>query len=548
MIRGGRLDKDFLLLIGPVLFMALAFGFPIALVVSRSIGSGGGTAGFLHSPYYRGIFAFSAGQAALSTFFSLLAGMPGAYFVGRCRFPGRRLLRSLSTVPFVLPPILAVLGFVLVFGNAGLVNAVRRLFLGEDIHPWRILYSLKAIVMAHVFYNFPLTVRIVGDAWAALPLAERKAAASLGADRLRTFLAADFPRLLPGIATAGIVTFLYCFMSFSIVLVLGGGPQLSTIEVEIYRLIKHQLDFARGSALAAVESLFAFLLLFLYAIVDSRLRARLGDDTRNPASRPLEKLTGTRRLAAIAYLAPASLFIVCPLVLVVVHSFFTKATRVSPAAFSFIHWKRLFAIGEAVPLKALLRTVILASGVSIFSTFTASALGWYSVRHPRWRKFAETIMALPLGVSSIILGLGWLLFLQRIPRNDLPRLIALGAAHSLISLPFCFRLVIGRLKQISIRVPQAARAAGANAVQSFIHVELPMARRALISSGVFAFALSAGELNSTMILAPGDFTTVPLAIYRLIAAYDFNGACALGTVLIVICLAAFFLLDQAEGL
>ncbi len=546
MTRLGRLEKDSFLIILPGLFVALAIGLPLTLVISRSMGTGSEVSKVFTSPYYRSIFAFTVWQALISTFFSLLFGLPGAYFVGRCEFPGRLLLKSFSTVPFVMPPILVVLGFVLIFGNGGVINHVRQLLLGGEVSPWTILYSLPAIIMAHVFYNSPLTMRIVGNAWNALPLSEKRAAMSLGASRFRIFFLVDLPHLIPDIATAGILTFLYCFMSFSIVLVLGGGPELTTIEIEIYRLIKHQLNFARGSVLAAMESLYAFFMLCIYAIIDFRYRSRTRDAIQNFSRRPHVKLTGVGKWFAIAYFLTVMILIVGPLISIIINSFITKATRTSPAAFSLMHWIRLLNADGSISLKAVLRTVLLASCVSITSTLTASSLGWYSVRHLHWRRIIETVMALPLGVSSIILGLGWLLFLQIIPPANGIRLISLITAHSLIVLPFCYRIIAGRLKQISTRVPQAARISGANALQSLFHIELPMTRNALITCGVFSFALSAGELNSTIILAPGDFTTIPLAIYRLIGAYDIHRACVLGTILITICTIAFFFFDQYE--
>ena len=546
MIRSEN-DRNTWLLIIPFLFMALAFGLPLSLVIFNSITAEGMRADIFSSPYYRGILLFTLKQAGLSTGFSVLFGLPGAFLIGRCNFAGRRILKSLVTVPFVLPPILAVLGFVLVFGNSGFINSMRRFVLGESFVPWKILYSLPGIVMAHVFYNFPLTIRIVGDAWTALPLSESRAAASLGAGRVITFFLVDLPHLLPSILTAAVLTFLYCFMSFSIVLVLGGGPELSTIEVEIYRQIKYQMNFARGSTLAAVESLICFFLLLIYMRSNSRFSLILNDDPRSQTRRATIQFRGIHYFAAMFYLLPALLFIIGPLIAVVVRSMFFHATRVSPAVFSLIHWQRLFSGENNVTLNALQRTIMLAFGVSLCSTLMASFLAWYAVNVSRWRNLIEIITSIPLGISSIILGLGWLILLRRVPGGEAPRIIVLGAAHCLISIPICFRIIVGRFKLLSPRMPLAARVAGANALQTLIHVELPSSRAALVTAGVFAFALSAGELNTTMVLAPGDFTTLPMAIYRLIGTYDFGAACALGTVLIFICAAAFFLLDSMEG-
>ena len=546
-----RISPRSLLLLWPGLFLCTAFALPLGAILLRVLETGKETSAFLISPYYRHLLGFTLKQAAISTLCAIIFGLPGAWFLGCCQFPGRRLLKSLSTVPFVLPPILAVLGFVLIFGNAGLVNSIRQLLSGADAPAWKMLYGLPGIVLAHVFYNFTITARIVGDAWSRLPLLERKAAQSLGANRWRAFLAADLPRLMPAIITAGIIIFLYCFMSFAVVLVLGGGLRYATLEVEIYRLAK-RLDFARGSSLAALESIFAFLLLLIYAVADAKMRLRTPDNTRNTLLRAPHKLTGPHRLAAVTYLLIALVLILLPMAAVVLNSFLARTTRSAALGFSLIHWQRLFGtIGPAgnavssLPIMALLRSMGLAAAAAVLSSSAATASAWYVARNGRGKRIIETVLALPLGVSSIVLGLGWLLLLRSMPHDGLPRLAALAAAHSLTSLPFCYRIINGRLKQISTRVIQAARTAGANTAKTFFLIEVPMSRQALTTSAVFAFALSIGELNATAILAPSSFTTAPLAMYRMVGTYNFGGACALGTLLIILCAAAFFLLDLA---
>ena len=541
-----------LLLLWPALFMGAAFFAPFIAVVVRAAGvRGAGERGVLGelagSAYYRGLLLFTVKQAALSTVFSAALGLPGAYLTGRCRFPGRRVLKSLTTVPFVLPPILAVLGFVLVFGNAGLINGLRRLAAGGDTAPWKMLYSLRAVVTAHVFFNFPLTLRIVGDAFALLPVNQERAAASLGAGGLRSFLAVDLPHLAPAILTASVLTFLYCFMSFAVVLVLGGGPKLTTLEVEIFRLIKYQLDFGRGSVLALAGSIIALFLLTSYAVSEGWFRRRLGGDALSPGRREPWAFGGFGRVLAAGFLGGALVLVGAPLGAVVVNSFIAFESRSAEASLSLIHWIRLFRparTGVNVILPAIGRTALLALSVSLVTTITAALTAWYTLGSRRLGRAAEGVLALPLASSSVILGLGRLILLRYLPGGDAVRIAVLAAAHTVSALPFSYRIIAGRLRELSPRISQAARASGAGALQTLLRVELPLARRAIITSAVFALALSAGELSAAMVLAPGNFTTVPLAIYRLIGSYDFNGACALGTLLILLCLLAFLALDR----
>lgn len=535
-------------LILPILFLAAAFAAPLAFVAARVIGTSRGAADILTSPYFRGVVVFTMKQALLSTLFSVLFGLPGAYFVGRCRFPGRNFLKSLSTVPFVLPPVLAVLGFILVFGNSGALNNLRHFLSGGTAEPWKILYSLKAVIMAHVFYNFPITLRLVGDAWGSLPQTTVRAARASGAKPIRCFLTVDLPMLVPTIATAAIVTFLYCFLSFAIVLVLGGGPELTTLEVEVYRLVKYKLDFDGGSAVAAVETLIASCLLLAYGFASSRMSRAVREDASGRIPRPPMTLRGAKGLIAVIYIIPAVLLIIAPTSAIVVNSFLSRNSWAGGFGLSLVNWKRLFSgtgPGAAVPIAAVGRSFILGCAVSLLSVTTAASAARYAAaRDGKAARFLGMAMAAPIGVSSIILGLGYLLALNILPKSGFARKTALLCAQVTLALPVTYRILLTRFRSISPRILMAAETCGASRLRRFFTVELPMAKRALLTAGVFSFAISAGELNAAVILAPSRFTTIPVAIYQMIGAYDLQGACALGTLLIVLCTGAFLAFDR----
>ena len=532
------------ILIGPILIWGLAFALPISSVLTKTGMVPKTMMQLISSPYYRGIIGLTFKQAGLSTLFAVILGLPGAYMIGRLKFPGRRLLKSIGTIPFVLPSILVVLGFILVFGNSGLVNSLLRLIV-SDADGWKILYSLRAIVMAHVFYNFPITLRVVGNAWSSLPRNTYLASRSLGASPIRAFFSVDFPRLAPAILNSAVITFLYCFLSFAVIIVLGGGPQLSTLEVEIFRLTKYQFDLSGPAALAIIETTFTVAIILALGWTDSRLRRRNLDDS--PAvRRELERISTGKLIAISLYLLPIFVLILTPLLSIICYSFLARSTRAGTLALSLNHWRDLLHVNGgilSVSMLSIIRTMLLGSIVAINSTINAALVSWYTTRKKRaW--ILDALMVLPLGVSSIILGLGYLIVIERIPHTTMIRLMTLIGAHTIIALPFAYRIVAGGLKTISPRVLQAARSSGANTVKSFLTVELPMAKQSLITAAVFSLALSAGELSASIILAPNSFTTIPMAIYRMIGTYNIFAASALGAILICIFLIGFLAIDR----
>ena len=159
----------------------------------------------------------------------------------------------------------------------------------------------------------------------------------------------------------------------------------------------------------------------------------------------------------------------------------------------------------------------------------------------------ETIMMLPMGVSSVVLGLGYFKCISLFfPEYSGSKMVVV-AAHVVVTYPFVLRSISASLKRITPTIPQAACTLGAGPFRVFATIELPMIRSGVVAGACFAFALSMGEINATLILAGPDTLTIPLALYRLIGAYRFFAACALGALLMGLCVGCFLLIEWMGG-
>ncbi|MDA8424708.1 MAG: ABC transporter permease subunit, partial [Treponema sp.] len=238
---------------------------PLVAIVS-GVGGGVETRGFagtlrstlatLAEPRTLRALQFTISQAAVSTIAALLIGLPGAWLAARYDFRGRRLLKSLSAIPFSVPPLLIVLAFVLYYGRGGYLNRALMAVFGLREPPLGFLYSFWGIVLVHGFYNFPIVMQNLSEVWARLPRDREDAARLLGAGRLRAFATGALPSLAPSLAQAAALTFLFCFFSFAVVLVFGSLVG-STLEVEVYRRARIEADPAGASAIALVETAIA---------------------------------------------------------------------------------------------------------------------------------------------------------------------------------------------------------------------------------------------------------------------------------------------------
>ncbi|MFW5654576.1 MAG: thiamine/thiamine pyrophosphate ABC transporter permease ThiP, partial [Roseicyclus sp.] len=184
---------------------------------------------------------FTLLQALLSAAASVVLAIPVARALARRRFRGRMLLVALTGVPFILPVIVAVLGLLAIFGRAGWLNDALG---GLGAAPVSI-YGLGGIVLAHVFLNLPLAVRLLLQAWLAVPSERFRLAASLGfsaRDMRRHFERPVLRAVLPG---AFVIVFLICASSFAVALILGGGPRATTVELAIYQAFRFDFDLGR---------------------------------------------------------------------------------------------------------------------------------------------------------------------------------------------------------------------------------------------------------------------------------------------------------------
>jgi thiamine transport system permease protein len=530
------------------------------------------------------IAGFTVTQAFYSTLLALALGLPGAWFLsfpeggtdGRGRvFPVRRLLRSLSGVPFALPSILVVLGFVLFFGNSGWVNRI-----GAALGPWalpplRILYRPEAIILAHGFYNFPLVLRLAGDSLEGARKAYLPAALSLGASPLGAAFTVLLPLALPGIASAALLVFLYSFTSFAVVLVLGGGPLASTLAVEIYRYARIGMDYEAAGILALFETAIAAGVFLLYLFFERRLGSTALD-----RERALSVRRGPAFYVALGLYSLVIAFVALgPVLSIPLESFLRRATRAREAVLSLYWWR---GIGEGA-LPALGRSLILAAVSASLSCFLGilssgallvhggdrgsgdrgsggrgsgrrgSGVRGSGVRGSGRRGFGVrgsggpplgtvvTVAAVsPLASSGIVLGLGWLILYGR---EGARSFLSVALVHSVIALPFVFNAISQGLKNLPPHLMDAGTVFGAGPLTRIFTLALPIASGQLRSAWAFAAAISLGELNAVMMLGMENWETLPLLIYRAAGAYRYGAACAAGTLLILCCTGLFLLSD-----
>lgn len=522
------------------LLLLLLFYLPVLSVPVRAFLTTGflqELAGFLRSELFWNTLSFSCREALYSAVFSLLLSLPGAYFFGRFDFPGKRLLRSAMVLPFMLPGILVVLGMVVFYGNNGTLNHwLASLFPDRGWH-FTSLYGFWGIVLAHVFYNLTFCLRLTGEAWERINPALHEASALLGAGPYSTWRRITLPLLAPTLLYLFLLVFLYSFLSFTVVLVLG-GYLYKTFEVLIYIEYNSRLRFDRAALIAIVQLILLAGILYLQSLSGRRLR-REGLFAGTLPSLNIRNYPG-RTILFLLYLGLISFFFLSPLATVVARSFFSRG--LPGTILTLENYRLLLTDGFRFAVGRTFGSVIGASiGLGVTVSFFTVSLAYYLARLRRNRPWGGTDLwlQLPLGISFVTFTSGLFMLAGRV----LPSITLILWAQLFLAFPLVYSMLRTARRELGEPLLEAAALLGATPFRILKTVELPLMQPALSTAAAYAAAFSLGDLAAVLMLGRGRVVTLSVAIYRLIGHYRFPQAIALGTLFILISLLLFLLME-----
>jgi thiamine transport system permease protein len=547
-IRWQRTAANLIYLL-PLLFLALFFFYPLVEILKLSLAPEGHLdlspfRTLLIDPYYARLLAFTTGQALASTLLTLLVGMPAAYVFARYDFRGKSLLRALTTIPFVLPTMVVAAAFTALLGPQGHLNRWLMMILGLDTPPINLQHTLALVLMAHVFYNAAVIVRIVGGFWANLNPRVEEAAQVLGAGRWRTFRQVTLPILLPAIGAASLLVFLFCFTSFGVILVLG-GPQLATLEVEIYYQAVPYFNLALAAALSLVQMVFTFGVMALYTRIQARAAVPL--DLRPTEATQHRPSTLRARLVVWGTVGGLLGLLLAPLLALVLRSFSLEGS------YTLRYYEALFTNPSQsffyVPPAVAIRNSLLVAGSTVLLSLVFGLISAYLLtgRPSPLKSMLDPLFMLPLGTSAVTLGFGYIVALNQPPLNLRASPLLLPLAHTLVAFPFVVRSLLPAMRGMNPHWREAAGILGASPSRVVREIDLPIVARALLVGAVFAFTVSVGEFGATLLIARPTFPTMPVVIYRLLGAQgalNQGQGLAMSTLLMLVCALGFVLIER----
>ena len=489
--------KEWAIALLPISFFTLLFFLPVFYILRETFDySLSPIREVFDNTRFWSITWFTLWQALLSTLFSILFAFPAIYLFAKYDFRGSRFLRAVVTIPFVLPTVVVGSTFTAVFAkfnlDAGTVN---------------LRHTVWAILIAHIFFNASIAIRIISAFWEGLNDHPESQSRILGAGGISTFFQITVPRLRPALFSASTTIFLFCVTSFGVILILG-GPKNSTIETEIWRQAIWRGDISTASVFAFIQ--LAFVILLASILIRAEKKTSLDEDLSNKTKRKPRKGIIAFHFTYLFCLFGLPIFILLERSLNPGNSglfaFFTglaKRTNVIPIAPISSLWNSLYF-------------ALLAAFIAVFIGMLASIVIVHGSK--KLSTFLNVSASIPLGVSAVTIGFGIFLAFNG-PLADLrTSQWMIPMLHALLGIPFVVRSVVPSMRRIPAMFYENSKLLGVNPLKSWFNIDFKLSYRSLLVGGGFSFAISLGEFGATSFLPRNpDTLTAPLVIYRLLS-------------------------------
>lgn len=479
------------------------------------------------------ILQYSLWQAGLSALFSTLLGVWLARSFFYLHFTGKALLYKLISFAWALPSLVVIFALIGVWGNSGwLAQLLQAVGFAAEFN----LYGLHGILLAHLFFNVPLAAKYTLEGLHLIPSSQHQLAAQLGLQGWRYLQMVELPALKKTLPYTFTNIFLVCFTSFPIVLMLGGGPKYSTLEVAIYQAVTFEFDFAKAVMLILTQLAVGVLLQAIVSLLMPRTLAPINqtmpvDTIWTPA------LSGVRRLSLQLGLIGLSAMIVVPL------------AQVVWAGLSVPHFI------ERLSQPALWQAVLFSLLLSLIASLTVIALAYLLALeaknlHARQHKFRHALLAsvatYPLILPVFMLAVGLFLLLMEQPLNTPALLLLVGVCNGLMLLPYIYRLLFTAVWEAFITHDKLAQGLGITGFRRWWIVEKTYLIRPLRNAFALAMSASLGSFTVIAFFGSPDFSTLPYLLYQQLGSYRTEEAAVTALLLMALAFLPFLLIAQRE--
>lgn len=482
----------------------------------------------LLDPYYLHVTKFSFYQATLSTLLSIGLAIPVASALSRREFTGKSLLLKLFSMTLVLPVLVAIFGLIAIYGNSGLLKQVINAL--EIDAPFNI-YGLNGIIIAHLFFNLPFASRLLLQSLQSLPSEQHKLAAHLGLSAWYKFKLIQWPHLREQIPHLAGLIFMLCFTSFTTVMILGGGPKSTTIELAIYQAIKFDFDLQTGALLAVWQMILCALLSLSIQKLAKPISIEKGGSTRKM---PLYQDSLKLKCWDIFCITFTLLLVLPPLLMVLLSGLNAQLISV------LSDWKFWQATGNSFAIATIASSLALISGFLLLLTSRHWRLLKLNFRADKLELIGSIILVTP----GLVLSTGLFLLLRNIGDVFSLAFVVVTFINLLMALPYVIKTLTQPMFHCALQYNQLCTSLGISGIFRLKLIEWRILRKPISHAFAISFLLSMGDLSAIALFGSQDFRTLPLYLYQLLGSYQMQAAAVVALFLLLISFFIFVFIEK----
>lgn len=512
---------------------------PLIKILIQSFTDAGGTYSF--GGYIRA-FQFKQNRDALvhtlvSSFsaaaIATVIGFIFAYCACYIKMRAKRLFNVIAILPIISPPFSVALSIILLFGNKGLITHTILGLASNNI------YGFGGLLFAQVFSFFPMAYLQLNGVLSTIDPSIEEAARDMGASRLQTFLKVTIPLSLPGIVNSFLLMFIKCAADFGNPMTIAGG--YNTLATQIYYQAVGGYELQRCTALA-------MLLLVLTMIV--YLISKLFVEKRTFVT-ITGKATRERTMIEEKHIT-IPLTVICCIFAVIVGVIYVMIPVVSFVKLWGINYSLTFAnyieawkIGK----QALMDTVKLAVVTTPITGVIAMLMAFLIVRKKNpLNKPMEAVGMFGMIVPGTILGYAYVLLFNSAPLYLTGTFLILVASCCSRYLPVGLQSGITSLRQIDPSIEEAASDLGANSLQVFTKITLPLIKSSFFGGLVYTFVRTMTAMSALVFLVSARHKLLTISILDQVDRGRYGTASAMSTMLIVVVYIAILIIYRLLGL
>lgn len=472
------------------------------------------------------ILVYSLFQATLSALISLLFGFLLARSFFYLEFKGKDLLYKTVSFIWGLPSLVIIFAVIGVFGNAGWLA---QLFQQFGWH-WQFnLYGLQGILIAHCLFNIPLVMKYYVNGLRAIPSSQHQLATQLNLKSLQYIKIVELPVIRTLLPYVFMTVFLVCFTSFPIVLMLGGSPKYSTLEVAIFQAVTFEFDFAKAIILISVQFVVGICLQIIMSIISNTAFKQFKPiSTRVDIWKPTP--TGFRKYFLQIIIFLQSFAIILPLASIILAGI--NVSKLNERLLNPSLW-------QAIQFSLLLSFIASAFAIGISYLIALEA------RHLLYKKakvlysVLGSVTIFPLLLPIFILSVGLFILLMESEISSIQLLILVGLCNGLTLLPFIYPVLFSAMWNSLTSHYKLAQSLGLKGIKGWWIVEKTYLIRPLASAFALAMSSSLGSFTIIAFLGNDDFTSLPYLLYQQLGSYRNDDAAVTALVLMLFALLPF---------